>query len=346
MSCGPRRHALIPAGGCACLAAFLGLVTPGPAAAAGVDLLFFDPPNYPLGGLYLEPVATPGPGHWNVGTWFAYGLEPVKLVDADGNVLATPIRTRIAFDKQALLGIGEQFALGVSLPGVIYQEGDDARPWLGGPIMPRSDIGPVTIEFKADFLPPRAIGGLRLAVVSQLTAPTGNPEALDADPEVTGEVRLLAEMKVPALALRATAGWWARQVEEYGGTEFGSSVPWGIGLVYVPQRFGVERSIDWSFYLEAFGHAGLVPDFLGSAQSPAGGALSARAGIGEISVQLGAQMPFNGAAGQPLFRAVLGILYAPRFYDQDHDGVSDEEDQCPFSKESRNGVEDGDGCPE
>jgi OmpA-OmpF porin, OOP family len=321
-------------------------VTAGPAAAEGVDLLFFDPPNDPLAGIYLEPVATPGHGHWNIGTWFAYGYKPVKLLDSNGQVLATTLRNRIAFDKQIVLGLGERFALGLSLPGVIYQEGDDTRPWLGGPIMPRSDIGPVTIKAKADFLPPRAIGGLRLGLLSLLTAPTGNPDALDADPRITGEVRLLAEMTVPSLALRATLGWKVRQVEEYAGTRFGSNAPWGAGLVYIPKRFGLEKSIAWSFYLEAFGHLGLTPVFAGGAQSPAGGALSARAGVGEISIQLGAQMPFNSAPGQPLFRGVLGIMYAPRFYDQDDDGVADDDDQCPFSNETPNGKEDSDGCPD
>ena len=329
-----------------CSVLCLGLLASGPAAAGGADLLFFDPPTDPLGGLYLEPVATPGPGHWNVGTWFGYGYKPVKLEDSSGHVVAVPLRNRVAFDAQVLLGLGDRFALGFSLPGVIFQDGDDARPWVGGPHMPRSDIGPLTLKVKADFLPPRAIGGLRLGLLSLFTAPTGNPDALDADPRITGELRLLAEMKVLTLAVRGAIGWKVRQVEQYADTGFGSDVPWGAGLVYIPRRFGTERGIAWSFYLEAFGHVGLSPVFFGGAQSPAGGALSARAGIGEISVQLGAQMPFNGAAGQPLFRGVLGIMYAPRFYDQDHDGVADEEDQCPFSKESRNGVEDGDGCPE
>jgi len=39
-------------------------------------------------------------------------------------------------------------------------------------------------------------------------------------------------------------------------------------------------------------------------------------------------------------------MYAPRFYDQDSDGVADEDDQCPFSKENKNGKEDSDGCPD
>lgn len=45
-------------------------------------------------------------------------------------------------------------------------------------------------------------------------------------------------------------------------------------------------------------------------------------------------------------RGMLGFFYEPITEDRDHDGVPDDIDQCIDIPEDKNGVEDGDGCPE
>jgi len=52
------------------------------------------------------------------------------------------------------------------------------------------------------------------------------------------------------------------------------------------------------------------------------------------------------AVGVPVFRGVLGIGWAPREHDMDHDGVRDDVDGCPEIPEDKDGFEDSDGCPE
>jgi outer membrane protein OmpA-like peptidoglycan-associated protein len=48
----------------------------------------------------------------------------------------------------------------------------------------------------------------------------------------------------------------------------------------------------------------------------------------------------------PTFRAFLGVRFTPTNHDGDADGITDSEDECPEDSEDRDGVEDGDGCPE
>ncbi|XXX72789.1 OmpA family protein [Sorangium sp. So ce134] len=50
--------------------------------------------------------------------------------------------------------------------------------------------------------------------------------------------------------------------------------------------------------------------------------------------------------GVPAARAIAGILFVHEPGDGDADGVGDAADQCPVQPEDRDGIADGDGCPE
>jgi outer membrane protein OmpA-like peptidoglycan-associated protein len=50
--------------------------------------------------------------------------------------------------------------------------------------------------------------------------------------------------------------------------------------------------------------------------------------------------------GVPTFRLFAGVRFTPTAHDADHDGIADDEDQCPAVPEDRDGDADGDGCPE
>src|SRR5688500_18568933 len=112
----------------------LGLLVGGVCRAEPVpslDLRNFDPPTDPKGALYLEPAATPGGGEWNVGALFSYSYRSVVLESADGDTLLIPLRHQFSLDYLANLGIGERIAIGLLLPTVLYQSGDDAAALTG-----------------------------------------------------------------------------------------------------------------------------------------------------------------------------------------------------------------------
>jgi OmpA-OmpF porin, OOP family len=50
--------------------------------------------------------------------------------------------------------------------------------------------------------------------------------------------------------------------------------------------------------------------------------------------------------GVPTFRVFVGVRFHPTTHDRDHDGVPDDEDQCPDVKEDIDHDRDSDGCPE
>jgi len=342
MRSGMRLAAL----GCLALLAPLALWSSAAEAQPSLDLRNFHPPTDPQASLYLEPTATPGPGAWNAAVWLSYAHRQIVLANETGET-AVPLEHQLSLDYLASVGIGERLALGVSLPTVLYQTGDDVRPLIGDSPLPRTALGDVAFGAKATLVPTSDLGGFGLGALARVTAPTGNASSYVSDGAVTGELRLLGELRLIALDLRATAGAKIRGLErDYVGEDFGHDLPWAASLSLHPQVLGLDDKGRWQWTAEIRGAVAITPELGSAAQSPVLYGFSARYTVGDISAIGGVELPINDAVGNPSVRAVLGFGWAPRFYDQDSDGVADDLDECPELAEDKDGFEDRDGCPD
>ncbi len=310
-----------------------------------LDLRGFHPSTDPAASLYLEPTATPGHLKWNVAAWASYAHRLVTIRDAADRQVAAPLRNQLSMDYAFGIGLGERLALGVSLPTVFYQEGTGEESI--GAALPHTALGDLRLNVKATLLRGGELGGFSVAALGAATLPTGNASSYVAEHSVSGEARLLAELRLIAVAIRATVGVKLRGAEEtFLGHTFGQAIPWGLGLMLRPQALGIDQNGRWELSLEGHGELALTPEFGGHAQSPAALALSARYTPGAISLIAGAEVPLDSALGQASVRGLLGLGWAPRVHDQDGDGVPDEVDQCPELAEDKDGFEDNDGCPD
>ncbi len=315
--------------------------------APSIDLRNFHPSADPKGSLFLEPSATPGPLAWNVGAIASYAYRLVTLEDANGDRVSIPVEHQLSLDYVASLGIGDRLAVNIALPSVLYQNGDDTSSTLADGALPQTALGDAAFGAKATMIPTSGLGGFGLAALGRVSAPTGDSRSYVADGSVTGELRLLGELRLIALALQATAGARIRGEEQrFVGEEFGHDLPWGIGVSVRPQAFGLDRQGRWTWTAEARGQVALTPSFGSGPQSPVLAGVSARYAVGDVSILAGAELPLNDAVGSPVLRGVFGLGWAPRFYDEDGDGVADDKDECQELAEDRDGFEDHDGCPE
>src|SRR5512138_503341 len=102
-----------------------------------VDVRWFTPPTDPHGSLYLEPAATPGSGSFNTSAWLSYSHRPAVLRDEHGAVFSKLVASQTSVDLLANIGITPRGALGLSLPVVLFQNGDSDATTLrwthGGP---------------------------------------------------------------------------------------------------------------------------------------------------------------------------------------------------------------------
>src|SRR6478736_4212775 len=308
-----------------------------------LDLRGFHPSTDPAANLFLEPTATPGHLKWNVAAWASYAHRLVTITDATGQEVAVPVQNQVSMDYGFGLGITDRLALGAMLPTVIYQEGYGSD--LIGGTLPHAAIGDLRLTMKANLLPGGELGGFSLGALGAVTLPTGNASSYLSEQAATGELRLLSELRLVAVSVRATAGVKVRGAEQtYVGETFGHELPWGFGLVLRPQILGIDEKGRWEWALEGHGALALTPKFGAQAQSPAALGLSARYTPGTVSLIAGAEVPLDSAVGTPSVRAVLGLGWAPRVHDQDTDGVPDELDRCPTEKEDSDEFEDEDGC--
>jgi len=327
------------------------LLAAGQASAADVpslDLRRLELPTDDAGGLFTEPARAPGPLNWNAQLVASYADRLVVLQDGSGAQAAVPVRHQLSLDYLFGLGLGDRIALGLSLPSVIYQKGDSLAGTLSGATaLPASALGDVALSAKAVLLPPGDLGGFALAALARVTLPTGDRTAYVSEGTATGELRLLSEVSFVALTLRATVGAKVRgQETSYVGQSFGHELPWGAALVLRPQALGWDEKGRWSWAVETHGAVALTPRFGAAAGSPAEIGATARYTPSELSILAGFELPLSSAVGVPTVRGVLGLGWAPRFYDSDKDGIEDAKDECPELAEDRDGFQDGDGCPD
>src|SRR5262245_20738202 len=107
-----------------------------------LDLRGYQPPLDPKVFIDIEPSSTPGPGNFNSAAYASYAWKPVVLRDAAGNSLATPVLHQVSLDYIVNVGIGERWAVGVALPTVPFQTGDDTRGVLpGSSALPKTTFG-------------------------------------------------------------------------------------------------------------------------------------------------------------------------------------------------------------
>ena len=295
-----------------------------------LDLRRLELPTDEAGGLYTEPAKAPGPLNWNAGIVASYANRLVVLKDESGAEVAVPVRHQLSLDYLFGVGLGDRIALGLSLPSVIYQRGSDVGDRVSGAAaLPKSALGDVGLSAKAVLLPAGDLGGFALAALARVTLPTGDPTSYVSNGNATGELRVLSELSLVALTLRATAGAKVRGEEtSYVGQGFGHELPWGAAVVVRPQAFGWDQQGRWLWSVEAHGAVAVTPSFGAAAASPDVLGAVARYTPSELSVLAGLEMPLTSAVGVPSVRGVLGLGWAPRFLDADGDGIEDAKDEC------------------
>jgi hypothetical protein len=340
-----------------------------------LDLRGFHPSTDPSSGLYLEPAASPATLDWNVGLWLSYAYKPITLRDAaTDEAVFDVIRHQLTGDLVAGVGIGRRAALGLDLPFLLLQTGDDpgsmagAAAVLGAAPLPRQALGDLGITGKLTLVRPTRgeFGGFALALHERLTVPMGDEASYLGEGHVTSETRLLTEYRLLVLGVHAAVGVKVRGgVGRYAcedvpepkageddacPTRFGHELPFGVGFSFRPQVLGLDDKGRWTWFLEMRGYVPIAPaaPFSSGSGRVSGAAVGAgaRVALGDVSVLAGLEGSVLGGVGAAPVRALMSVGWAPRVEDADNDGIEDERDQCPELAEDKDRFEDGDGCPD
>jgi len=229
------------------------------------------------------------------------------------------------------------FALGFDLPVVVYQRGDDdgATRAVAHRTPPQQALGDSRFKPKAISFRNGPLGGFGLSTLLGSPRRQGNTASYLGEGKSTGELRMLAEYKLIAVALQGTAGFRLRFDErDVLRRTYNHEVPWGVAISFRPQALGWDDKGRFTWVAEVHG-AGMVPPSQ-AAGIAARGRPSRRSWPDSRRLRAFRRL-FSSRrrdVAQPSLRGppiqVLASLgWAPRKHDADDDGVKDDVDQCP-----------------
>jgi hypothetical protein len=340
------------------------------AAEPSADLRGLYAPLSHEAGLTLEPVASPGSGDLTASTRVSYAFLPVVLRGASGDIRHAVIEHQFTGDFMVSVGLFERLTVGVDLPVVLGQTGDEVRfdpeavRLVGEDPPPLTALGDVGLRAKVTIVKPEVdeqglSRGFAFGFDDRFTAPSGDERSFIGEGVVTNETRLLAELAYgPVLGhLRAGAkfrgdvGTYACEPDapvDDCTSRFGHELPLGFGLALRPKAIGIDPDGIGTLFVETRAYLPLYPVTPDQSFAPAGwfASLAGRVRIGDVALIGGVEAALNDGVGNAPFRATIGLSVAPRKADKDRDGVGDDVDRCPTFAEDVDGFEDVDGCPE
>ena len=270
-----RLATLLGTIGCASLLSSSALADPAESERApSVDLRGYRVPMDHKAGMYLEPAESPGTGEVTAGMRLDYAFRPIVLKDESGHRRYSIIEHQLSTDVFINVGLFKVFAVGMDLPAVIAQTGDDvssdpkAVALVGSKPVPSSAIGDPALVVKATILrPAKPDAGVALGLLDRLTVPLGDRTSFLSEQAVTDEARVLFDghflrsFTVHANAgakFRGHTGSYGCEVAARGEcfSRFGHELLWGAGLELDSKAFGVPR-LTW--FAEARGYIPVSP---------------------------------------------------------------------------------------
>jgi outer membrane protein OmpA-like peptidoglycan-associated protein len=228
------------------LALALGLATtPATAQDARFDVQLFRPSGAPQDVVMVGQSRPLSHLSASGGFFLNFSLDPLVLVSKEGgDKVLSLVGNRLQLDAMATVGILDWAEIGVDMPLVLAQGGDNLEA-IGseGPIQGYV-LGDLRLNGKV------AIPGLRrrpedsglgAALTLGLSLPTGDQEAFASDGEFTYTPGLLVDYRFPGgILLSGSVGLWNRPDRLFNGVKVGDMAPFGIATeIPIIRRYGV-----------------------------------------------------------------------------------------------------------
>jgi cysteine-rich repeat protein len=343
------------------------------ARADSLDVQSFRPSPFVQDLFTVETGETDGPCCWNVGLFFNYQNSPLVYrisTAGDNSILGRIIEHQVTANILASFRLAEWFALGVDVPVVLYQGGDDPAT-LGLPVPAASVFGMGDIRVYPRFRLVSVKDGLfTLGISPTIIVPVGG--FID---EYMGRDNI-AFLPTVQLGFNFGRGGLALNVgflASVGGSTIADldlqhqmQLKLGAWVAAVPEKLDL--------IVEAASSTSLTDPFGDIREAP----LEIQGGltwhvVPGVDLNLGAGGGVTKGVAAPLYRIFTGVQFfcdesappPPPVCDADPDGdgicspcVAEQQreaefaatctgkDQCPAEPEDKDGFEDADGCPD
>ncbi|MBN1944489.1 MAG: OmpA family protein [Bradymonadales bacterium] len=281
---------------------------------------------------------------FELGLLLHFADDPLVLVyGEDDTRLASVVSYQLTADLMAAVGLLDWFELGVAVPLILMQEGEDTTIVQDAPdagfgigdlrFVPRFQL------FSTERL--QRSGGFTLGLMSNIWVPVGDRDRYQGE-GFRFEPRLVFDLALGKRArMSANLGYIYREETEFLNLEVDDSFTAGLAA-----RIAL---IDWIDLVPELSAAiPVLAEEIDLEEVPMEGRLGVKmVPTPGLLVQAGAGMGLIEGFSSPDWRLFLGVSYSPpENPDRDGDGYLNDEDDCPDDPEDFDGFEDEDGCPD
>jgi outer membrane protein OmpA-like peptidoglycan-associated protein len=293
-------------------------------------------------------------GKWDLGVWLGASDDPLVVVGdmADGEErIGRLVDHRVGGHLVATLGILDFLQAGLELPVIISQDQSLGMSPVGMADLTRFGMGDLRLIPKLRLLD-AARHGVNLSIIPAFTLPTStSDEDYFGEPRSSFAPELAISRAFGAVRVAGNFGYRTRKPGRLANLEINDELFARLGAGY---RFGHGGGLPLELDV-TLAAATRADDFLGDASNDYvelhSGLqyLFARPLLGFVAGGVG----LNEGFGAPDFRVLLGARFGTGdgeptrlVTDADGDGLADDQDECPTQPETRNELEDSDGCPD
>ena len=301
----------------------------------------------------LSP-APVGDFDWQVGVLGSIDGRSLLIRPEDGDeVIGEVIANTFTLNVLGEVAFAERFRVGLVLPLVLAQSGDEAVPAEGVDGLPGDvgfGLGDPRLVLGAMLWTQQTADdphGFSIGLAADMSFPVGDEETFRGD-GFRVEPRLISELAMQRATLVADLGYRIQPEIDYAGTERTHELTWAMSAA-----FPIDDA--WALIPEMTGAVAVGADALGSEEVPIEGLFTARwRHASGFTVVGGVAGGLVAGLGTPGWRGLIGFGYHPAGdpppppppADRDREGMFDTTDACPDAEEDLDGFEDDDGCPD
>ncbi len=321
--------------------------------APGTDTAFDAQVYWPMAGpgehLAARSATISPSGAVGFGLVAGFMRQPLMLTPAGAAQPQPAVDWAVTTDFLWNVGILRRFQLSAAIPVVVAQSGDGSTPVLGraGAVLTDTALRDLRVEASWAIVQRQRLvdaTGLGLRLDLGAAIPFGDDKGFNSAGGFTFAPTLVADYRLALVTFTVNAGARLRETRRFADIAVGHTL---VTAAAVAVRFSRASRLNLTVdYLGTFGLASGEGYHSPVTHELFAGARYATDAAHDVELLAGAAVGLGSDATTPAWRGLVGISYAPRGNDTDHDGVVDADDRCIDRAEDRDDFEDDDGCPD
>ena len=323
------------------------LATTATAQDGRTDAQRFNPAQSQYLGYFSQPSALVlHGGQWDIGLLVNYADDPLVLENFAGEEVSSLVSAQATANIVGAIGIGDMFQIGVDIPLVLFQEGDEILfPFNLDASDAGFGLGNIRIVPQYMFLGPESLydpSGIAMSFLVDVSIPTGDSDSYQGGGFGAEPGFAFDYIFNPKYRLGATLGYAIRTSDEtLLNFSAGDALKWSLAA-------SIQLADPLDLVPVLSGDALLGADHIDVAELPMEGLLGLKyEAVEGLILELAGGAGIIRGAGAPDYRFVLGVSYTNVPHpDTDGDGYDDPVDGCPEQPEDFDDFEDEDGCPD